>query len=111
MLGNGDGTFQDEPTFFPVGSTGPVAITPEFIAVADFNSDGNADVATSNKDNNTVSVLLGNGDGTFKTVTTYATGTTPLGITVADLNADGKVDVAVACLRARTPAPASHRLS
>src|SRR5262249_44742131 len=74
------------------------AITPEFLALGDFNGDGKTDVATSNKDNSTVSILLGNGDGTFSSVTTYATGALPLGIAVSDLNNDNIADLVVANL-------------
>ncbi|HKS22139.1 MAG TPA: VCBS repeat-containing protein [Thermoanaerobaculia bacterium] len=35
------------------------------MAVADFNRDGKADLAIANGDSNDVSILLGNGDGTF----------------------------------------------
>jgi hypothetical protein len=59
------------PSTFAVGS-GPVAQ-----AVGDFNADGKADLVVVNQTSNTVSVLLGNGDGTFQSKTDYATGTTP----------------------------------
>jgi hypothetical protein len=72
---------------------------PFFVAVADFNGDGSADVAVTNADDSTVSVLLGNGDGTF----TQATGSpiqgfnyNPAQIVTADFNGDGKFDLAVA---------------
>ncbi len=97
LAGNGDGTFAG-PVFTLVGSNAPVAITPEFIATGDFNQDGKVDVATSNKDANTASVLLGNGNGTFQTATTFPSGATPLGIAAADLNKDNSVDLAVANL-------------
>lgn len=97
LAGNGDGTLAP-PVFTLVGSTAPVAITPEFIAAGDFNQDGKIDVATSNKEANTASVLLGNGNGTFQTATTFAVGSTPLGIAAADLNKDGSLDLALANL-------------
>src|SRR6266700_1166578 len=43
--------------------------TPRSVAVADFNHDGNADLAVATSDG--LSVLLGKGDGTFQTVTNY----------------------------------------
>ena len=43
-----------------------------------------------------MSVLLGNGDGTFQAPVTYAVGYGPASLAVADLNGDGKLDLAVA---------------
>ncbi len=64
FTGNGDGTFSQirgSPFPLPSGETGPLAIT-----VADFNADGKADLAIVNETSNNVTVLEGNGDGTFK---------------------------------------------
>src|SRR5687768_2710187 len=52
-------------SFSPVASFS-VGTYPQVVATADFNNDGNLDLATSNVGDFTVSVLLGNGDGTFK---------------------------------------------
>ena len=49
--------------------------------MGDFNGDGNADLAVVNSNSNTLSVLLGNGNGTFAPKTDYATGTTADGAT------------------------------
>jgi hypothetical protein len=80
------------PPTFPVGSA-PVAQV-----VGDFNGDGKADLAVVNEGSNTVSVLLGNGDGTFQTKTDYPTGAFPVGVAVGDFNGDGHLDIAVANL-------------
>jgi hypothetical protein len=61
-LGRGDGTFLAAPDVVDVGAN-PVSVT-----VGDFNTDGRQDVATANRGDNTVSILLGRGDGTFQTV-------------------------------------------
>ena len=74
----------------------PVGHTPSSIAVADFNGSGNLDLAVTNEGDSTVSLLLGNGDGTFQTQTTVATGIGPDAIATADFNQDGKPDLAVA---------------
>jgi type II secretory pathway component GspD/PulD (secretin) len=61
--GNGDGTFTEvtgSPFALPTTGTGPVAMT-----VADFNGDGNPDLAIVNQATNNVTILKGNGDGTF----------------------------------------------
>ena len=63
FTGNGDGTFAEvngSPFALPAGETGPFAIT-----VADFNNDGRPDLAIVNQTSNNVTVLEGNGDGTF----------------------------------------------
>jgi hypothetical protein len=94
LLGKGDGTFQAETTTFATG-TSPVAI-----AAGDFNGDGKLDLVTANYGvtggGTTISVLLGNGDGTFQPQVTYNVGNTPYAIAVADFNGDGKLDLAVA---------------
>jgi hypothetical protein len=72
--------------------------------VGDFNRDGHVDLVVANNGINvaggwlpgTVSVLLGNGDGTFQTHVDYATGTGPNSVAVGDFNGDSKLDVAVA---------------
>ncbi len=70
---------------------------PHGLKVADVNGDGKLDVVTVNTGSSTIGVLLGNGDGTFGTATTYglglSTGITPLDLAVADMNNDGKLDV------------------
>ena len=69
---------------------------PETVAMGDFNGDGKTDLAVVNYTDGTVSVLLGNGDGTFKPQVTYASGLTPVAVVVGDFNGDGKLDLAVA---------------
>jgi Calx-beta domain/FG-GAP-like repeat len=64
------------------------------VATADFNNDAILDLATTNPTGNTVSVLLGNGDGTFLPARSSAIGDSPATIVVGDFNADGNMDVA-----------------
>src|SRR5207302_39262 len=66
------------------------------VAVGDFNGDGRLDLATANFDSNDVSVLLGNGDGTFQAALTFAAGSGPSSVAAGDFNGDGKLDLAVA---------------
>lgn len=64
-------------------------------AFGDFNGDGNLDLAVVNLTSNTVSILLGNGDGTFKPRTDLPTGTGPRSVAVGDFNGDGVPDLAI----------------
>jgi hypothetical protein len=94
LLGNGDGTFTAVAS--PSTGTSPIAM-----AVGDFNGDGRADLAVANAGNATnpgsssVTVLLGNGDGTFSPAANLATGLNPISIAVGDFNGDGNADLAV----------------
>ncbi len=92
LLGNGDGTFQPAATY----GTGTV-YAPASVAVADVNGDGKLDLLTANFQANTVSVLLGKGDGTFNPAVTYGSGGFQANsIAVADVNGDHKPDLVVA---------------
>ncbi|MDA8104507.1 MAG: VCBS repeat-containing protein, partial [Nitrospiraceae bacterium] len=66
------------------------------IAAGDFNRDGKTDLAVANYGSNNVSVLLGNGNGTFQPAANYPSGASPRGIATGDFNRDGKIDLAVA---------------
>ena len=92
LHGNGDGTFAVEPSLTLPSGAGPTAI-----AVGDFNDDGFADLAVVNKNANTVSIFLGNGDETFQTPTTLVTGNAPTAIVAEAFNpnAPGIIDLAV----------------
>jgi hypothetical protein len=70
---------------------------PASVAVGDFNGDGARDLVVANRDSNTVSVLLGNGHGSFQAAVNYAVGTLPHSVAVGDFNRDGITDIAVAC--------------
>ncbi|MBZ5704158.1 MAG: FG-GAP-like repeat-containing protein [Acidobacteriia bacterium] len=70
---------------------------PRSVALADLNGDGKLDLVVASYDSNqTVSVFLGNGDGTFQPQVRYAGGSGPYGLAAADVNLDGIVDLLVA---------------
>jgi hypothetical protein len=69
---------------------------PWSVTSADFNGDGKPDLAVANRSGNNVSILLGNGDGTFQTPVNYAAGTNPQSVVAGDFNRDGYSDLAVA---------------
>jgi len=71
-------------------------IFPSPVTVGDFNRDGKLDLAVGNTSPNSVSVLLGNGDGTFQAAVNYGTGSGPMTVAVGDFNGDGKLDLVTA---------------
>ena len=73
-----------------------VGSDPRGIVIADFNGDGKPDMAIVNRGSDSISILLGNGDGTFAPAVTYATGADCIAIAVGDLNGDGKMDLVTA---------------
>ena len=89
LRGRGDGTF-DAPITHAADGTAHTGV-----ATADFNGDGKLDAVVSNGDTGTVSLMLGNGDGTLRYAGAFATGTSPSGVVVGDFNRDGRPDVAV----------------
>src|SRR5437762_823927 len=66
------------------------------VAIGDLNSDGRPDLAVANQGSFNVSVLLGNGDGTFAAAANFSAGFRPLSVAIGDLNGDGHPDLAVA---------------
>ena len=97
LLGNGDGTFQAAETF--AAGAGPTALV-----LGDFNGDGLLDVAVADSGNNSgghgqgVSILMGNGNGTFRSPVFYAAGANPSSIVAGDFTGNGVLDLAVANL-------------
>jgi hypothetical protein len=93
LLGNGDGTFKA-----PIYSVGPIG----GLAAGDVNSDGKVDLVVFQSGmigpstvSPSVSVLLGNGDGTFNHATNYPVVGSGITGSVADFNGDGKPDIVV----------------
>lgn len=94
LLGNGDGTFTQ-------ASGSPISLGNNLQSVAviaaDFNNDGILDLAVANETDNSVSILTGNGDGTFNLGgTRFSTsGQNPVALAAVDLDGDGNLDLAV----------------
>ena len=81
---------------FGVAKNYPVGMNSKAIVVADFNNDGKPDIAVANSSSNNVSILLGDGDGTFQAARNFdAGGAGGSSLAVADFNGDGKLDLAV----------------
>jgi len=93
FLGNGDGTLR-APMLFDTGA--PVR-SPEIrsVALGDFNSDGSQDLVATNGSARSVSVLLGNGNGTFRAPLIFATEGVHVSVAVGDFNRDRLQDLAV----------------
>ncbi|MGO9273506.1 MAG: beta strand repeat-containing protein [Terriglobia bacterium] len=90
------------PTTSPVFANAPGSPINEgsnlySVAVGDFNGDGKLDLAVANYFSSTLTILLGNGDGTFTPTGQFlSTGANPRSVAVGDFNGDGKLDLAVA---------------
>jgi len=98
LLGNGDGSFQA-----PVSNA--VGFAPNSVAAGDLNGDSIPDIVTADSatsayspSRGSVSVLLGNGDGSFQAAVAFESGRHPVGVAVADLDGDRVSDIAVAGL-------------
>jgi hypothetical protein len=81
---------------FVAAKSYPAGPYPYAVAVGDFNADGKPDLVTANSTADTVSVLIGNGDGSFQAPVAYAVGRFPKAVAVGDFNGDGKADVVAA---------------
>ena len=89
LLNNGNGTFATAQNYKV--DTGTTAV-----AVGDFNGDGIPDLVVVSATSKRLTVLRGNGNGTFTAGTQhFSAGSAPVRLAVADFNGDGKIDVAV----------------
>ena len=91
LRGNGDGTLQ-------VALTYPAGTIPYFVALGDFNHDGKLDAAVGNRGGfgtSQVSVLLGNGDGSFQGPVSYGPFQDAVSLAIADFTRDRKLDIVV----------------
>lgn len=94
------------------GAVMPVGPEPYFVFAADLNGDDVEDLAIANRGplkpptdpqpgHETISVLIGRGDGTFHAARDYRVGFAPYTVEGGDFNEDGALDLAVACFQSR----------
>jgi len=89
MLNNGDGTF-GAPVYYLATRV------PHAVYAADFDDDGDNDLALANRDAGDISVLLNNGDATFEPAINYQTGLSPSSLLGIDFDGDSDLDLVVA---------------
>jgi len=89
----GTGSFAERNTY---AAGGDIDNFVETLQAVDLNGDGFIDLVTANDGSDSVSVLIGNGDGTFKSAMTYDGGIEPSSVRTGDLNGDGTIDLVVA---------------
>jgi hypothetical protein len=90
LLGNGDGTFS-EATGSPIN----VGSQPRSISTGNLNGDAHVDLAVTNLGSNAITILLGNGDGTFDEGGSFQVSSQPASNAIADFDGDGFSDIAV----------------
>src|SRR2546425_2211678 len=90
LFGNGDGTFKSHGIKFDVGNA-----PYQRLRAADLNEDGSPDIVTSNWKGSSVSVLFGDGKGSFSRKD-FDVPPSPFGIAIADFNGDHHLDIAIA---------------
>jgi hypothetical protein len=78
------------PTIYSTAGLGS-----QFVAVSDLNGDNFPDLAIANSDSNNISILLGNGTGSFNPATNYDAGYNPTAVVVGNFNNDSFPDLAV----------------
>jgi hypothetical protein len=91
LLGNANGTFRSATNLPTTNGT-----SPQSVVIADFNHDGHPDLAFSGDASSLISVLYGNGDGSFTQGPDYAVGLQPQFMAFGDFNNDGNPDLVVA---------------
>jgi hypothetical protein len=88
LLGKAAGDFQNQMDF-------PILMKASFLGWADFNKDTKLDIFLANLGNNSVSILLWNGDRSFRNQTSFPVGNRPVAIASGFFNDDKILDLAV----------------
>jgi hypothetical protein len=96
LIGYGNGSFETEISYSMESGS-----APECVCTGDFNNDNRTDIAVANYGSSTVGVLLGFGNGSFGTLSTYSTGfeSLPIFVTTGDFNNDQALDIVAANFR------------
>ncbi len=92
----GAGKFNSNATAASAQATYPTGQGPLSVAIGDVTGDGKLDVVVANETSNDLSLLAGNGDGTFASPVPLPVGKTPRSVALGDLSGDGALDIAVA---------------
>jgi hypothetical protein len=85
------------PDLLYLFATYPVGKNPTSVVTWDFNEDGITDIITTNIGSDSLSLLFGNGDGTFKDQMQIPVAKEPRALALEDFNGDGRMDLAIAC--------------
>ncbi|MCH8198169.1 MAG: VCBS repeat-containing protein, partial [Proteobacteria bacterium] len=93
FLNDGAGGFPTIQEFVATAATGGVNMTA--VASGDFNKDLASDIVTANQQSNTVTVLFGDGAGSFSAPLDLLGTTNPVSVGVADFDNDTNLDIAV----------------
>jgi hypothetical protein len=96
FLSNGSGGYQSPVSLIPPSGQTTCSVVDGVVAVGDLNGDGHPDIATADCQNDTVTVYLNAGTGTFATGVSYWAGYYPQGLAIGEVSGDGKPDIVVA---------------
>lgn len=96
FIGTGTAAATFRPAVFSPAKSFPVGQTPVSVAMGEFNQDGRADLVVANSGSRTITLLNGDGEGSFNSSQEIYAGQMPAALVVTDVNADGRHDIVVA---------------